>query len=181
MPGQRAGLLAVVHDRRAVDDHALHADRVGEQASGAAGQVVDELDLAGRDRRRDRRARRRRGSPRAARPRSRRPKSCAGACVISCTHRSSETSWRPRSVSARNDVVYGAPHMRSRCAPASEPPISTSGWSHASARICHDFRSLSDGSGHRIVRRSSLMTMSSSVSNVPRVLRARRGRRRPGP
>ena len=46
----------------------------------------------------------------------------------------------------------------------------TSGWSHASARIFHDSPSLSVGSGHSTVRRSSLMTMSSSVSNgaVPR-------------
>ena len=46
------------------------------------------------------------------------------------------TSWRPRRQSARNRVVYGAPHMRSRCAPASEPPISTSSRAHASARSC---------------------------------------------
>ena len=96
-----------------------------EQTRGAAGQVVDQLHVAGRDRLGieahevgvvalgDHAA--------VAQAEQLRRRS-----VISCTARSSDTSCRPRRQSARNPVVYGAPHMRSRWAPASEPPISTS-------------------------------------------------------
>ena len=138
------------------------------------GRSSTSLHLAGVDGLGIEHERGRRGSPRAPSPRSRSPNSSAGTCVISCTQRSIETSLRPRSAVGRGTTVgYGAPHMRSRCAPASEPPIITSGWSHASARIFHDFGSLSEGSGHSTVRRSSLITMSSSVSNavLPRSLR----------
>ena len=73
-----------------------------------------------------RRARGRRGSPPAIRPRSRRPKSWAGSSVSIFTACSSGSSLRPRRQSPRKRVVYGAPHIRSRCAPASEPPSMTS-------------------------------------------------------
>ena len=60
-------------------------------------------------------------------------------------------------------MVYGAPHMRSRCAPASEPPISARGSFHTSRRRSHELPSSSCGIGHSTVRSSSAMTMSSSV------------------
>ena len=72
------------------------------------------------------RPRGRRGAPTAIRPRSRSPKSRAGASVISCTAAFEGTSWRPRMQSPRNRVGYGEPSIRSRWAPASEPPSSTS-------------------------------------------------------
>ena len=44
VPGQVAGGLAVDDGRDAADEHSRHADRAGEEAAGAAGQVVDHLD-----------------------------------------------------------------------------------------------------------------------------------------
>ena len=135
------------------------------------------------DRARGRRARRRRAHP----PRARRGRagrtSRAGASVISCTARSSDTSWRPRSMSARNRVGVrraahavevragvGAADHRARVVPRPR------------ARSSHDSRRRRrTGSGHSTVRRSSAMTMSSSVSNVRGAPLGRDVARRSGP
>ena len=103
--------------------------------------------------------------PTASVPRSTSPNSSAGFWVSNCTARSMGTSLRPLSMSPRKRVGKVAPHMRSRWAPASEPPIIARSSFHTSTRRRHDSGSLSLGAGHRTVRRSSATTMSSSVSN----------------
>lgn len=45
-PGQVAGGDAVDHGGDAVDEHAMHSHRVGDQSSGAPGEIVAELDRA---------------------------------------------------------------------------------------------------------------------------------------
>ena len=75
------------------------AESPGRSATSVASLGADRLGVED--------ARGRRWRPRASTPRSRRPNSAAGALVISCTARSSDTSWRPRRQSARKRVVYG--------------------------------------------------------------------------
>jgi len=60
----------------------------------------------------------------------------------------------------------------SRCAPASEPPITASRLRHTSARACQSAASSPNGRGESPVRSSSAITMSSSVSNgsLPRAV-----------
>ena len=140
-------------------------DRLRRQSQAVPGQVVDPPGRAAVDRRRGRRRPRRR-SPPPRRPRSRRPNSRAGMSVMSWTARSSGTNLRPRSVSPRNRVGYGDPSMRSRWAPASDPPSSTSRTCPSKPRGVrpspHPCRLV--GRGHSTVRSSSAAVMSTRAS-----------------
>ena len=84
--------------------------------------------------------------------------------------------------SPRKRVVYGAPHMRSRCAPASEPPSMRPGVvPDLGAQRPATRRRRPVGIGHSTVRRSSAMTMSTSVSKGVLAALGARCRARPGP
>ena len=67
--------------------------------------------------------------------------------------------------SPRNWAVYEPPHMRSRWAPASLPPISTSGSFQSCCRNAQWASSSSVADGQRTVRSSSTRTMSTRQSN----------------
>src|SRR5581483_448594 len=119
-------------------------------------------------------------APATSRPRSRSPNSRAGASVSSCTARSTVTRRRPRRVSARNRVGYGAPQLRSTWAPASEPPSRMSGSSHSLRRSAQSASVSLVGCGHSTVCSSSAAAISAMAVNgsVPRS-RATSSTRRP--
>ncbi len=136
-----------------VDPDRRDADRLGVQSRGFLPQVVHQGGLAGVDALRVEQHEVRvvfRDPPVFSSPRRR-----AGSSVSIFTAASSVVSFRPRRQSPRKRVVYGAPHMRSRWAPASEPPSMTSGCCQVSARSVQESVSLSVGMGHSTVRRSS--------------------------
>ena len=139
-PGQGAGRRSGPHGLAAVHEDVLDAHGVGDEPRAVPGQVGLHVDGPRRDRLgvEDDQVRVRHRC--AATPRSRSPNSDAGELVMSRTASSTVSRRRPRRQSARNPVVYGAPHMRSRWAPASDPPIRTRSSRHTSARIFQESR-----------------------------------------
>ena len=150
-----------------VHEHAHDAVRAGRQPGGVAGQVAHE----------------RGGSPTRPSPDRTRTTSAIAPSREHAAVREPEQLRRARRSSAAPPArarraggrgcsrrgtasVYGAPHMRSRCAPASQPPSIDRGIVPQLGGAAPTRRSSSSGgAGHSTVRSSSAITMSSNVPN----------------